>query len=217
MPGGAAAQPADDRAALPRGADLARAGRCGGGGGDAAATCWRRRRPRASANGDDGLRGYKARHNLALIYEETGRAAEAEAQWRTAVAENPQFTPGWLRLGELYLKQRPMGRTGSGRAWPGGLPGRRRARPVRTAGPRAARPRRQRRTVRRPQAPRLAVHDRQGRGGHARRLPGVGRRPGRRDDRRRHGLDRPHPRGGGARRGPRDRLRLGGRLLRRAK
>jgi glycosyltransferase involved in cell wall biosynthesis len=57
------------------------------------------------ANGDDGLRGYKARHNLAVIYEETGRAAEAEAQWRAAVAENPQFTPGWHRLGELYLKQ----------------------------------------------------------------------------------------------------------------
>ena len=68
------------------------------------------------ANGDDGLRGYKARHNLAVIYEETGRPAEAEAQWRAAVAENPQFTPGWLRLGELYLKQQTLGRTGSGRA-----------------------------------------------------------------------------------------------------
>jgi glycosyltransferase involved in cell wall biosynthesis len=57
------------------------------------------------ANGDDGLRGYKARHNLAVIYEETGRAAEAETQWLAAVAENPQFTPGWFRLGELCLKQ----------------------------------------------------------------------------------------------------------------
>jgi glycosyltransferase involved in cell wall biosynthesis/Tfp pilus assembly protein PilF len=57
------------------------------------------------ANRDDGLRGYKARHNLAVIYEETGQSAEAEAQWRAAVAENPQFTPGWARLGELYLKQ----------------------------------------------------------------------------------------------------------------
>ncbi len=57
------------------------------------------------ANGDEGLRGYKARHNLAVIYEETGRPAEAEAQWRAAIAENPQFRPGWLRLGELYLKQ----------------------------------------------------------------------------------------------------------------
>jgi glycosyltransferase involved in cell wall biosynthesis/predicted Zn-dependent protease len=57
------------------------------------------------ANGDDSLRGYKARHNLAVIYEETGRPADAEVQWRSAVAENPQFSSGWLRLGELYLKQ----------------------------------------------------------------------------------------------------------------
>ncbi len=57
-------------------------------------------------NGDDRARGYKARHNLAVIFEETGRTAEAEAQWRAAVIENPQFTAGWLRLGELYLKQR---------------------------------------------------------------------------------------------------------------
>ncbi len=57
------------------------------------------------ANGDDALRGYKARHNLAVIYEETGRPAEAEAQWRAAVIENPHFSTGWLRLGELYLKQ----------------------------------------------------------------------------------------------------------------
>jgi glycosyltransferase involved in cell wall biosynthesis len=56
-------------------------------------------------NGDDGLRGYKARHNLAVLYDETGRAAEAELQWRAAVAENPRFTTGWLRLGELYGKQ----------------------------------------------------------------------------------------------------------------
>jgi glycosyltransferase involved in cell wall biosynthesis/predicted Zn-dependent protease len=61
--------------------------------------------PAGFANVDDGLRGYKARHNLAVIYEETGRAAEAEAQWRAAVAENPSFAPGWLRLGDLYLKQ----------------------------------------------------------------------------------------------------------------
>ncbi len=40
-----------------------------------------------------------------MIYEETGRAAEAETQWRAAVDENPAFAPGWLRLGDLYLKQ----------------------------------------------------------------------------------------------------------------
>ena len=56
-------------------------------------------------NGDAGLRGYKARHQLALIYEEKGLAAKAETHWRAALTENPQFTPGWLRLGELYVKQ----------------------------------------------------------------------------------------------------------------
>ncbi len=57
------------------------------------------------ANFDEGLRGYKALHNLAMLYEETGRPAEAEARWRSAVADNPQFIPGWLRLGELCMKQ----------------------------------------------------------------------------------------------------------------
>jgi glycosyltransferase involved in cell wall biosynthesis len=61
------------------------------------------------ANLDDGLRGYKALHNLALIYEETGRPAEAEARWRAAVAENPQFLPSWLRLGELCVQQKRWG------------------------------------------------------------------------------------------------------------
>jgi tetratricopeptide (TPR) repeat protein len=54
---------------------------------------------------DAGLRGYKARHNLAVLYHEQGRAAEAEAQWRAALAEQPDFTLAWLGLGELYLAQ----------------------------------------------------------------------------------------------------------------
>jgi tetratricopeptide (TPR) repeat protein len=35
----------------------------------------------------EGLRGYKARHQLALLYQEQGRLAEAEAQWRTVLQE----------------------------------------------------------------------------------------------------------------------------------
>ena len=58
------------------------------------------------ASVDPGLRGYKARHNLAVIYQEQGRTAEAEAQWKAAAAEHPAFTPAWLALGELYLAQR---------------------------------------------------------------------------------------------------------------
>jgi tetratricopeptide (TPR) repeat protein len=50
---------------------------------------------------DAGLRGYRARHLLALVCCRQGRLAEAEAQWRAAVAEQPGFVPGWLELAEL--------------------------------------------------------------------------------------------------------------------
>ena len=52
---------------------------------------------------DAGLRGYKGRHNLAVVYHKQGRDAEAEPQWRAAVAERPDFLPSWIGLGELYL------------------------------------------------------------------------------------------------------------------
>ena len=54
---------------------------------------------------DAGLRGYKARHNLAVLCHEQGRGPEAEALWRRAVAEQPDFAPAWLGLGELFLAQ----------------------------------------------------------------------------------------------------------------
>lgn len=54
---------------------------------------------------DVGLRGHKTRHNLAVLYQEQGRLAEAEAQWRAAVSERSDFAPAWLGLGELYLAQ----------------------------------------------------------------------------------------------------------------
>ena len=57
------------------------------------------------ASVDPGLRGYKARHNLAVLYQEQGRAAEAEAQWRAVVAERAGFAPAWHGLGEVYLAQ----------------------------------------------------------------------------------------------------------------
>jgi tetratricopeptide (TPR) repeat protein len=58
------------------------------------------------ASVDAGLRGYKARHNLATIYQEQGRLAEAEAQWRTAAAEAPGFSPAWLGIAEICLAER---------------------------------------------------------------------------------------------------------------
>ena len=57
------------------------------------------------ASVDSGLRGYKARHNLAVLYQEQGRAAEAEAQWRAVVAERAGFAPAWHGLGEVYLRR----------------------------------------------------------------------------------------------------------------
>src|SRR5262249_1889935 len=46
------------------------------------------------ASVDAGLRGPKARHNLAVLYHEQGRAAEAEAQWRAAPAGGAGVRPG---------------------------------------------------------------------------------------------------------------------------
>lgn len=55
---------------------------------------------------DTGLRGYKARHNLACLYLETHRPAEAEAQWRAALVDEPGFLPAQVGLAELYLRTR---------------------------------------------------------------------------------------------------------------
>jgi tetratricopeptide (TPR) repeat protein len=55
---------------------------------------------------DVTMAGFKAHHNLALIYQEMGRLPEAEAQWRAALADQPDFAPSWLGLGELYLQER---------------------------------------------------------------------------------------------------------------
>jgi glycosyltransferase involved in cell wall biosynthesis/Flp pilus assembly protein TadD len=54
---------------------------------------------------DPDLGGYKARHNLALVYRQQGRLADAEREWRAVVAERPDCFPAWLCLGELFLAQ----------------------------------------------------------------------------------------------------------------
>lgn len=58
------------------------------------------------ASVDAGLRGHKGRHHLALVYGQQGRAADAEAQFRAALAERPDFVPAWLGLAELLLAER---------------------------------------------------------------------------------------------------------------
>jgi tetratricopeptide (TPR) repeat protein len=53
--------------------------------------------------GDRGGNGYKARHLLAVVYRRMGKHAEAEAEWRRIVDEEPRFVPAWRELGELYI------------------------------------------------------------------------------------------------------------------
>jgi glycosyltransferase involved in cell wall biosynthesis/tetratricopeptide (TPR) repeat protein len=52
-----------------------------------------------------GLHGFRTRHNLGALYCQHGRYADAEAQWRLAVQEQPEFVPSWLGLEELYVSQ----------------------------------------------------------------------------------------------------------------
>jgi GT2 family glycosyltransferase/tetratricopeptide (TPR) repeat protein len=54
---------------------------------------------------DTGLRGYKARHNLAVLYTKQNRLREAEEQWRQAFAERPDFFPAALGLADLFQRQ----------------------------------------------------------------------------------------------------------------
>src|SRR5205814_473412 len=52
---------------------------------------------------DLGLKGYKGRCALAEVYRDQGRQADAEREWRAALAEQPNFTPAWLCLGDMWL------------------------------------------------------------------------------------------------------------------
>jgi tetratricopeptide (TPR) repeat protein len=52
-----------------------------------------------------GFTGYLARNQLAHLYYGKGMHADAEAEWRQAVDERPDFLPAWLGLGELFLEQ----------------------------------------------------------------------------------------------------------------
>jgi GT2 family glycosyltransferase/tetratricopeptide (TPR) repeat protein/SAM-dependent methyltransferase len=54
---------------------------------------------------DSGISGFKARHNLALVYEDIGQFSAAEEQWRQVVAEAPSYRLGWRGLGEVLLRQ----------------------------------------------------------------------------------------------------------------
>jgi tetratricopeptide (TPR) repeat protein len=53
----------------------------------------------------EGIDGYMARHNLALVYEDMGRLAEAEQQWRQVVGEKPAYKLGWKGLCNVLCRQ----------------------------------------------------------------------------------------------------------------
>jgi glycosyltransferase involved in cell wall biosynthesis len=53
---------------------------------------------------DAHLRGPGARHQLAMLYRQQGRPADAETEWQAAVTEQPDFIPAWLGLAEVYLE-----------------------------------------------------------------------------------------------------------------
>ncbi len=55
---------------------------------------------------DPAITGYKARHNLALVYAELGQLNLAELQWRNVIAEMPTSRAGWRGLCEVLLSQR---------------------------------------------------------------------------------------------------------------
>lgn len=55
---------------------------------------------------DAGLAGYKARHNLALVYEDLGRHDLAEAQWQAILAERPDYRPAQIGLEAARERQR---------------------------------------------------------------------------------------------------------------
>jgi tetratricopeptide (TPR) repeat protein len=61
------------------------------------------------ASVDTGIRGYKARHNLAVLYMDMERLDDAATAWREVLAEEPNFIPAHAGLGELAIKRKDGG------------------------------------------------------------------------------------------------------------
>jgi tetratricopeptide (TPR) repeat protein/glycosyltransferase involved in cell wall biosynthesis len=76
---------------------------------------------------DRGIRGFKARQNLAAVYTDLGDLPRAEEQWRRIVAEMPAYRAGWHGLGDILLQQ---GKTAEAQAVAEQLLGDRRLRSV---------------------------------------------------------------------------------------
>jgi tetratricopeptide (TPR) repeat protein len=53
----------------------------------------------------EGMRSYRARHLLGLVYQDQGRWQEAEQQWRLALAEKADFLPAQEALAALRRRE----------------------------------------------------------------------------------------------------------------
>jgi predicted Zn-dependent protease len=73
-----------------------------------------RKTNRKFSSRDAGICSYKARHNLALVYMDMKRPAEAENQWLAVLAERSQFIPAWRGIVESLLAQN---RTADAERW----------------------------------------------------------------------------------------------------
>jgi predicted Zn-dependent protease len=57
---------------------------------------------------DRGIRSFKARQNLAVVYTDMGQFAKAEEQWRLILDEVPDYRAGWRGLGDILLRQNKL-------------------------------------------------------------------------------------------------------------
>jgi tetratricopeptide (TPR) repeat protein len=54
---------------------------------------------------DSGLAGFKARHNLAVVFEDLGMLRDAETQWRQILSDEPRYAPARQGLSENLARQ----------------------------------------------------------------------------------------------------------------
>jgi GT2 family glycosyltransferase/tetratricopeptide (TPR) repeat protein/2-polyprenyl-3-methyl-5-hydroxy-6-metoxy-1,4-benzoquinol methylase len=54
---------------------------------------------------DRGIKGFKSLQNLAVLYTDMGRFAEAERVWREVIRQVPTYRAGWRGLGDALLRQ----------------------------------------------------------------------------------------------------------------